>query len=388
MAERPGWLFVLPWSPEHVGGVNQVVKNLYREFERAQDYRPLLLVPDWTATAPQPAAHAGFDSWLLRLRVPPAGQSARLWLRYALSLPGDLLRLARWLRREQIAVVNFHYPSLAAWPVLLLQRLGWFRGRLILSFHGTDVEELGGSLAVTEPHWRQLASLPGRVGVPSAFLADRLRRHLPLAPIRVVPNGVAPLDPDMPADAALVNPWLVQAPDGPYLLHIGKFGSIKGQDLAIRTLARLTVRYPALSLLLIGSGEYDELQALAISLGVGDKVHFLCDVPHPAVLQLMRRAALLLSSSRFESFGLVIIEAGLMGTPVVAMAVGGIPELIRDGQNGLLCAAEDVGAASQAICRLLDEPTLACRLADRLGQDARQHYSWNAAYRAYLDVAK
>lgn len=385
MAERPGWLFVLPWSPEHVGGVNQVVKNLYREFEQRQDYRPLLLVPDWTAATAEPAGYAGFDSWLLRLRVPPAAQSAGLWLRYALSLPGDLLRLARWLRREKIAVVNFHYPSLAAWPVLLLQRLGWFRGRLILSFHGTDVEELGSMLAATEPHWRQLASLPGRVVVPSAFLADRLRRHLPLAPIRVVPNGVAP---GAPADAALVEPWLAQAPTGPYLLHIGKFGSIKGQDLAIRVFAALAAQYPALSLLLVGSGAYDELQALAASLGVCERVHFLRDVPHPAVLQLMHRAAVLLSSSRFESFGLVIIEAGLMGTPVVAMAVGGIPELIRDGHNGLLCAAEDVAAASLAVCRLLDDPVLARDLAERLGQDARQRYSWNAAYLAYLDVAK
>jgi glycosyltransferase involved in cell wall biosynthesis len=388
VTNRPGWLFVLPWSPEYVGGVNQVVKNLYREFEREQEYRPLLLVPDWSAATARPAGYAGCDSWFLRLRVPPADRSVRLWLRYALSLPGDLWRLARWLRRENIAVVNFHYPSLAAWPVLLLQRLGWFHGRLILSFHGTDVETLADSLPVTEPRWRQLASLPATVVVPSAFLAERLRRHLPWALIRVISNGVASPAPGTLADVTALESWLAQAPAGPYLLHVGKFGSIKGQDLAIRVFAGLTDRYPTLSLLLVGSGEFDDLKALAVSLGVSGKVRFLCDVPHPAVLQLMRRAVCLLSCSRFESFGLVIIEAGLMGTPVVAMAVGGIPELIRDEQNGLLCPPEDVDATRQALVRLLDDKVLACSLAERLGQDARRYYSWSEAYRAYLDVAK
>ena len=190
------------------------------------------------------------------------------------------------------------------------------------------------------------------------------------------------------ADVTALESWLAQAPAGPYLLHVGKFGSIKGQDLAIRVFAGLTDRYPTLSLLLVGSGEFDDLKALAVSLGVSGKVRFLCDVPHPAVLQLMRRAVCLLSCSRFESFGLVIIEAGLMGTPVVAMAVGGIPELIRDEQNGLLCPPEDVDATRQALVRLLDDKVLACSLAERLGQDARRYYSWSEAYRAYLDVAK
>lgn len=77
-----------------------------------------------------------------------------------------------------------------------------------------------------------------------------------------------------------------------------------------------------------------------------------------------------------------------MHLPVVAMAVGGIPELIRDGENGLLCPPEDEAAAALAVCRVLDDDRFAMALADRLQQEARQRYSWQAAYDGYLKAVQ
>ena len=124
----------------------------------------------------------------------------------------------------------------------------------------------------------------------------------------------------------------------PMLLFVGRLDPIKGLDLLLdsvalmRTPARLTIvgGNPA------GDPEVERLRARAVELGLEEQVFFPGAVPQPELCRYYRAADALVVASRYESFGLAAVEALACGTPVVAAQVGGLPSIVRDGENGLL----------------------------------------------------
>ena len=78
--------------------------------------------------------------------------------------------------------------------------------------------------------------------------------------------------------------------------------------------------------------------------------------------------------SRYETFSLTVVEAMAMGCPLVAPRVGGIPEIVDDGVNGLLFEAGNAGDMAEKICRLLEDRSLAARLGHRAGLDSERRY--------------
>ena len=105
-----------------------------------------------------------------------------------------------------------------------------------------------------------------------------------------------------------------------------------------------------------------EVPAVA-ALGLGERVSFVGGLGREGVLRMFRAADAVLLSSRWENFPHVIVEAFAVGTPVISSAVGGVPEVVRDGENGLLVPAGDVEALAAAIRRLLGDDDLRARLA-------------------------
>ena len=128
--------------------------------------------------------------------------------------------------------------------------------------------------------------------------------------------------------------------------------------------------------------EASHLRRLAGELGVTNAVHFLGerdDVP-----RVLRAADVVLAPSWEEPFGRSIVEAMAMGTAVVATSVGGPPELITDGDDGLLVAPRQPALWAAAIVRLLHEPGFRARLADRGRVRARESFSPRAHVQAVL----
>ena len=90
--------------------------------------------------------------------------------------------------------------------------------------------------------------------------------------------------------------------------------------------------------------------------------------------------------SRSEAFPIVVMEAGALGVPIVATAVGGVPEAIDDGVSGLLVPAESVSDLARALRRFLDDPEAARQMAERLRNRVSSEFTWRAAHDRYLDV--
>lgn len=152
------------------------------------------------------------------------------------------------------------------------------------------------------------------------------------------------------------------------VLCVGRMYPTKGQDVFLRALALLPQEVRGV---LVGDGPAcQDYHRLAESLGVADRCSFVGAVPPSEVLLRMARATITVVPSRAEAFGLVNIESMAVGTPVVASRVGGIPEIVRDGIDGLLVPSGDHAAMADAIVKVLYSPGL----RGTMSTNARQRF--------------
>ncbi len=193
--------------------------------------------------------------------------------------------------------------------------------------------------------------------VPSAYLRDvALGWGLEPERLTVVPNP-APVLPLLPSrdeerDALGV--------EGVTFAAAGRLTRQKALGDALAALARVD----GARLLVAGDGpERAELEQTARELGVSDRVRFLGALPRDEVLRVFRAADAALLTSAWENLPHSVLEALAVGTPVIASAVGGVPEVVRDGENGLLVAPGDVEGLADAIRRVSDDERLRAALA-------------------------
>lgn len=168
--------------------------------------------------------------------------------------------------------------------------------------------------------------------------------HLPQL---VIPNFL-PTRPSVPDDS--LDFYTEQLPQGDFLLFVGDLRPIKGLEVLLAAYEALVDAPP---LVLIGKVWPDTPTEFP------PNIHILREWPNPAVMEAWRRSTIALVPSLWpEPFGIVVIEAMAGGTPVIASRIGGIPEIVVDGESGLLVPAGDVSALQQAIERLLQDKDL------------------------------
>jgi len=196
-----------------------------------------------------------------------------------------------------------------------------------------------------------------RVLVPSAYLrAIALGWSLDPARTTVVPNPA----PEVPVHPTRGEARAALGVEG---FALGVAGRLTEQKALEDTLAALA-RVPRVALLVLGDGpERAALERRAAQLDVSDRVRFLGAGTRDDVIVLFRAVDAALLTSAWENLPHTLLEALAAGTPVIATAVGGIPEVVRDGENGLLVPPRDVAAAASAIDRLVRDEVLRASLA-------------------------
>lgn len=232
--------------------------------------------------------------------------------------------------------------------------------------------ERGGRLGLTwNPILPRLRELRRQQGLERLLVASVFMRQ------ELIING---LDPGRVTLLPPVTPQVVADPAGPaaepLVLYVGQLIRGKGVDLLLRALARLGCPWRAL---LVGDGNHrPALERLAGDLGLGDRLAFAGWVPPERLAECYAQARLLAVPSRWpEPFGMIGIEAMQHGLPVVGFAVGGIPDWLRHGVNGLLCPEQDVAALAQALTRLLTDPGLARQMGREGRELALREYAFN-----------
>lgn len=181
--------------------------------------------------------------------------------------------------------------------------------------------------------------------------------------------------------------WSIDRCNAETILFIGRFDRHKGGDTVIRAFERIAKVRPSAKLLFCGPdrGFVDEAgdkwsfyhfcKKVQISSDAMQRVEFLGYQSPEAVAELRRRASVTVMASRWENFANTILEALAVGSPLVATSSGGTPEMVRDGETGLLVPPDNPSAMADAVIRILVDNHLAMRLGRNAWEDARQRFA-------------
>ncbi len=360
MTAEPAIVLVV-WYLDRFGGMERHVTELACTLRRSG--RDVSLVSQMPLRRSNPYARQ-----LRAAAIPIYSAPTALWiasgLRLALTGPQPPTLLDRWLLRT-LARLCRRAPS----PLLHVHncRLGqawllpWARERGIPSVYTEHVtiSELGGPLTAAAPHH----ALAG-----GALLCVSQHARRDLLALLPEPRPVT-LTGHIVADPPAAPP---HAPDTPYLLSPARLTAHKGIDVLLRAFAAIAPHHPRLRLVLAGEGDLRrELQALTRSLAIHNSVEFAGHLPSAALAARMSHATAIVLPSRSEGLPLALLEAMAHGRPIVASAVGGIPEAIQDGETGLLVAPGDPKPLAHALDHLLTDSAL----RDRLGAAARSAFA-------------
>jgi glycosyltransferase involved in cell wall biosynthesis len=297
---------------------------------------------------------------------------------------GSVLRqLDALFRQYRPAVVHTHIIGLNyAYPLMLRYRTP----ARVHTVHSLAQREMG----VRVGAWVRMLAFRYRLGgvVPVA-VADEVRASIqqlygyPDPPL--IPNGI-------PTDEYAPNPdtraqWR-QAhgiePHATVLTHVGRFAPPKNHALLIEAFAQVRSDAP-LYLLLVGGGELENaVRDQVAALGLQERVRFLG--VRADVADILRASDVFVLSSRVEGNPMSVMEAMAAGLPVVSTAVGGVPELVREGVTGLLVPSEDARALAQAMQALVDDPVRRQAMGAAARQHAVAHFDIRHTVRMYEEL--
>ena len=347
---RPLRVALVGPAPGRIGGTARLIELLERHLSRGGvEARSVATdaIPSWA------------PPWLDRVRY------LRTALRFA-AYQVRLLRAAFWadvIHAFASAGLNFLLEPL---PAVLIGRI--LGRRVVLNYHtGKAPDHLR--------RWRWLvrwaANRADVFVVPSPFLA------------RIFADAGIP---------TVVVPNLVEAPDrvgtqakGRVILNTRSLEPLYDLPTCLRAFGLVQARHPDMLLILLAGGsEERRLRRLAAELGLRE-VEFVGGVAHEEVPTYLARASLFLNSSRVDNQPLSILEAFASGVPVVSTDAGGIPDIVRHGETGLLAPVGDYRALAERACHVLDDPALAQRLT-RAGRAVAAAHGWNRLRDSWLRV--
>jgi glycosyltransferase involved in cell wall biosynthesis len=291
-------------------------------------------------------------------------------------------RLARDIRRHGIAIVHTYGFSANVFGIPAAKLAG---ARVVAS-----IRDMGVYLSTTQRHVQRLiCRFADHILVNATAIRDWLVEDgYDGSRITVVPNGIDLGRFAQPRIAGSVHRELGLPVDAPLIGVVGRVTRLKGIEDFLSAAAMIAARFPAARFLIVGDGfavqgrtvvpdeaYMGELTSLAAQLGLQDRVVFTgfrADVE-----RILAELSVSVLPSLSEGLSNALLESMAAGLPVVASRVGGTGEAVEDGENGLLVPPSDPHAIADAVCRLLDGPSLALRLGHAAHRSVAERYSMN-----------
>lgn len=302
--------------------------------------------------------------------LPKLGMSLTPFSMYA-ALARHVERLMRDGYDFDLIDSHYFYPDGVA-AALLGRRFG---RPVVITARGSDLNLIA-EYALPRRMIRWAADqAAGLITVSRALQQRLLALGVAADKVRVLRNGVD-LELFHPSDRAAVRARL--GLEGPTLLSVGNLVANKGHDLVIRALASL----PEHRLLIVGTGpEAAALDALSRRLGVAERVRLVGAVPHAELGQYYGAADALVLATVREGWPNVLLEAMACGTPVIATAVGGVPEIVAAPEAGLMLEERSATAVAVAVGRL------AAAAPERAATRAySEGFGWDETTRGQLEL--
>lgn len=225
--------------------------------------------------------------------------------------------------------------------------------------------------------------------VPSAFTREKIHEYAKVRyQINIIHNGVNFARFQKPLD---LSPLRARYTGRKILMTIGALIGRKGHDLVLRALAHIVPEEPRILYLIVGEGNTRKpLEALVDKLHLQNHVEFCGERTGDDLVALLQIADLYVhtpkySHGKFEGFGIVYLEAGACGKPVIATDTGGVRDAIIDGQTGIIVPDGDIPGIARAIRELLRDPEKTRRLGEE-GRAYAQEHDWRIIAGKYIDL--
>lgn len=345
-----------------IGPGNNVHVHRWAEALRRRDLRISLI-----STLPAVLPESLRDLPCFTIPTATAGMSRAERL---MTLLGGWARVPRLVAALRPDVVHIHsLPTPAAVPFLRLLP------RLVVSTWGSDVVQRDPRKTRLYPY---LLSHARQLTATSRYLATITDGYLRTPrPISVIPFGIDP-QRFTPGEQPIADK------------RIGTLRHLEanyGIDVLIEAVPALLASDRQIQVEIGGVGSLQSMFERRIDeLGIGDHVALRGRLAHTEVPAFLRSLAVFAMPSRAESFGVAALEAQACGLPVVASQVGGLPEVVRDGETGLLVPPEQPQALADALLRLIEDPQLRARLGQAGRAWVRARYDWQTNVEQMLEV--
>lgn len=282
--------------------------------------------------------------------------------------PAAWMRLERFLRRERVEVLHSHKFGSNLWgslvaraarvPVVVAHEHTWsYQGQPLRRFVDREIVARYADrfVAVSRADQRRMTDVEGIDPSRTGF----------------IPIGILPFAPS--TGVRHVREELAIAPDAPVIGIVGILRAQKAHEVLLRALAQLTSEFPGIQLLIVGDGPRREAIEQSIAgLGLQGNVRLLG--LRSDVSDILREIDVAACSSDFEGSPLSVMEYMDAALPIVATAVGGIPDLIESGEHGLLVPPGDPSALAHALGQMLRDPQRAKAMGARAQQRRRSEF--------------
>lgn len=301
-------------------------------------------------------------------------------------LPWTAVVLARWARRRRISILHAHDFKT---DVLGLMVSGLARIPIVTTVHGYISVSRKSKVYTRVDSWL-LRRMHRVIAVSEAMARQFIDTGLPESRIRLVRNCIV-LD-NYPFGYRCRALRRANGLTDEHLLvgHVGRLSPEKGQARLLRVFPKVLREVPRARLVFAGDGpDMPALRSDASRLGLEDEVFFLGH--RSDIREVFADLDLLVLSSDTEGLPNVVLEAGALGIPVVATAVGGTPEVVTDGVTGLLASPDDEDELAEAIIRALTDRAGAGARAERARERIEREFAMDVlierTHRLYREMA-
>ncbi|MFJ7725572.1 N-acetyl-alpha-D-glucosaminyl L-malate synthase BshA [Neobacillus sp. NPDC097160] len=261
-------------------------------------------------------------------------------------------KMAEVANREKLDILHVHYAIPHAVCAILAKQMSNRDFKIVTTLHGTDITVLGYDPSLTDAIKFGIEKSDAVTAVSNALVTQTYELINPDQHIETVYNFI---DERIyhKSDAASLKSQLQIKEEEKVIIHVSNFRPVKRVQDVVKTFAKISAIMPA-KLLLVGDGpEMTIVCKMVRKLAIEDQVIFLGKQENLEELYSISDLMLLLSEK--ESFGLVALEAMACGVPCIGTNVGGIPEVIQQGETGYICEVADIkDIAGKAIALLTD----------------------------------
>jgi len=298
---------------------------------------------------------------------------------YTLALATKMATVAE---TENLDLLHVHYAIPHSISAILaresLKPQRWLP--VITTLHGTDITLVGADRSYL-PITRYGINQSDGVTAISHYLKRATIEAFQFDKIEVIPNFICSSDYQRHPGTAM---RAELSPDGaPLLVHVSNFRPVKRPVDCVDILARVLQETEA-RLVMVGDGsERPNAEHRARCLGIADRCVFVGKQPN--IVDYLSVSDVLLLPSEQESFGLAALEAMACEVPVVATSVGGVPEVVDDGETGYLSAVGDINKMGADAARLVKDERLRRTMGQRARESATSRYSTDLVIPRYIE---